>query len=61
MKLPGFRFSRVGGPDVLAVQLDFFRLLMSTTVARWAFIRSAMLRPLSREACAYAMAALTVE
>ena len=52
MKLPGFRFSRVRGLDVRAVQLDFLRLLMSTTVARWAFIRSAMLRQLSLDAWA---------
>ncbi|MCX6433421.1 MAG: hypothetical protein NTX29_11740 [Actinobacteria bacterium] len=50
-----------GAPDFVFPSALFLRLLMSTTVARWVFIRSAMLRLLSREACADVIAALTVE
>ena len=45
----------------MMIQSDFFRFVTSTTVARCAFMSSAMLRPLSRKACAEAIAALTVE
>jgi len=52
LEVPTAPLARCALVIVGACQPVFLRLLRSTTVARWAFIRSAMLRPLSREACA---------